>query len=90
MENVIANSDSRRRPDIRALEIGELDLAAAEKERLENKQRDYRKPFKNKKEQDWWTPTWFRPTKNALTKEDDWQYVGGYWERKFDKVPDIF
>ena len=87
---MIAKSDSRRRPDIRALEIGELDLAASEKERLENKQRDYRKPFKNKKEQDWWTPTWFRPIKNGLTKEDDWGYVGGYWERKFDKVPDIF
>ena len=90
MEDLIAGSDSRRRPDIRALEIGELDVAASEKERLENKQRDYRKPFKNKKESEWWTPTWFRPAKNALTKEDDWVYTGGYWERKFDKVPDIF
>lgn len=60
MDSVICPSDSRRRPDVRALEEGQLDLAAAEKERLENKQRDYRKPFKSKKEQEWWTPRYAR------------------------------
>ena len=76
MEEKIAGSDSRRRPDIRALENGDLEVAAFEKvgirsqilskkvyfstfclqDRLENKQREYRKPFKGQKESDWWTP----------------------------------
>jgi hypothetical protein len=49
MESRICPTDSRRRPDIRALEIGAFDFAASEKERLENRQRDYRKPFNKKK-----------------------------------------
>jgi hypothetical protein len=43
----------------RALEDGDLDLAASKKEYLENKQRDFRKEFKNKKEAEWWSPKWF-------------------------------
>jgi hypothetical protein len=65
-------------------------VAAAEKDRLENKQRDYRKPYKNRKEQDWWNPNWFIPVKNEHTKEDDWKYVGTYWDDSFEKIPDIF
>ncbi len=91
MEAEICPTDSRRRPDIRALEIGAFDLAASEKERLENKQREYRKPFKGRKEHDWWQPRWFLPIKNEHNKEDDWKYVGGYWERKqYNECPDIF
>ena len=37
---------SRLRPDIRALEEGEIDKAAAEKQRLEEKQRESRKALK--------------------------------------------
>jgi hypothetical protein len=40
--------------------------------------------------QDWWSPNWFLPVKNEHTKEDDWKYVGNYWQRNFDNVPDIF
>lgn len=39
----IAPTDSRLRPDVRAYEHGNMDLAASEKARLENKQRDRRK-----------------------------------------------
>ncbi|XP_040573598.1 oxysterol-binding protein-related protein 2 [Lepeophtheirus salmonis] len=92
------HTDCRHRPDIRALENGLLDLAASEKERLENKQREYRKPYKGKNESDWWTPKWFIPSKNEFTKESDWKYVGGFWEDpkrsipRSDslKIPDIF
>jgi hypothetical protein len=28
--------------------------------------------------------------KNEHTKEDDWKYVGNYWEQDFKDVPDIF
>ena len=41
---------------IRALENGDLEVAAKQKEALENKQREFRKPFKGKKESEWWTP----------------------------------
>ena len=49
-----------------------------------------RKPYKGKKEQDWWSPRWFLPVKNEHTREDDWKYVGGYWDRKYTETPDIF
>lgn len=87
-------SDSRHRPDIRALENGDWDLAGKEKERLENKQRDYRKPYKNcKKESDWWNPRWFMPSRNEFTKEsDDWKFIGDYWNKSktSDGQVDIF
>ena len=46
-------TDSRLRPDIRKLEMGDIDGAAIEKTRLEEKQRDARKLRKNKKGEDW-------------------------------------
>jgi len=90
MDAKICRSDSRQRPDIRALEIGAFEMAASEKARLEDKQREYRKPYKGKKEQDWWAARWFQPIKNEHTREDDWKYVGGYWDRKYADTPDIF
>lgn len=47
-------TDSRLRPDIRKLELGDIDGAAAEKTRLEDKQRDSRKAMKSRKEE--WKP----------------------------------
>lgn len=47
-------TDSRLRPDVRKLESGDLDGAAAEKTRLEEKQRTARKAMKAKKEE--WKP----------------------------------
>lgn len=43
----------RLRPDMRKLESGDLDGAASEKTRLEEKQRDARKARKSKKGQEW-------------------------------------
>lgn len=47
-------TDSRLRPDVRKLEAGDIDGAALEKTRLEEKQRDARKALKSKKEE--WKP----------------------------------
>lgn len=44
-------TDSRLRPDIRKLEQGDLDGAAAEKTRLEEKQRETRKKSKKGQEE---------------------------------------
>lgn len=49
MERNLCPTDSRLRPDIRKLETGDQDGAAAEKIRLEEKQRDTRKVRKHKK-----------------------------------------
>lgn len=43
LQNVVAPTDTRRRPDQRALENGDMKLATFEKDRLENRQRTFRK-----------------------------------------------
>lgn len=43
LHKVVAPTDTRRRQDQRALENGDMKLAAYEKDRLENRQRTYRK-----------------------------------------------
>lgn len=52
--NKLCPTDSRLRPDVRKLETGDIDGAAAEKTRLEEKQRDSRKALKSRKEE--WKP----------------------------------
>ena len=74
----------------RALEEGDLTLAADRKDYLETKQRDFRKEFKNKKEADWWTPKWFVPCKNPATGEDDWRSTEQFWTGDFTQSPRIF
>lgn len=86
----LAPTDCRLRPDIRALENGELEEAAKQKEVLENKQREFRKPFKGKKESDWWTPKWFEQSKHTATGDEDWTFKGGFWDGDFSKSPQIF
>ncbi|XP_035490952.1 oxysterol-binding protein-related protein 1 isoform X6 [Scophthalmus maximus] len=54
MEGVVPLTDSRVRPDIRAMENGDIDLASAEKKRLEEKQRMARKN-RTKSTEEWKT-----------------------------------
>ncbi|KDR85198.1 hypothetical protein GALMADRAFT_331731 [Galerina marginata CBS 339.88] len=61
-------TDSRLRPDVRALEDGELDLAEEEKLRVERLQRDRRNRGEERQ------PRWFKEV------GDEWHYTGGYWE----------
>jgi len=70
MEGKLPPTDSRYRPDVRALEEGNLDRAEAEKERLEELQRERRKLGKERE------PRWFR------REGDEWVYAGGYWEQR--------
>ncbi|CAA7266632.1 unnamed protein product [Cyclocybe aegerita] len=67
----LPSTDSRYRPDVRALENGELDLAEEEKLRVEQLQRDRR----NRGEE--CQPRWFKQV-----GESEWQYKGGYWEAR--------
>jgi hypothetical protein len=82
----IAHTDSRYRPDQRALEFGDLATAASEKNRVEEKQRAARKDRESQNLP--YFPRWFR------LEDGEWRYIGGYWEQKeagqFSDLPDIF
>ncbi|XP_064096238.1 oxysterol-binding protein-related protein 1-like [Macrobrachium nipponense] len=82
------HTDCRLRPDIRFLENGDIDAAAAEKNRLEEKQRDARKLRKKSKHE--WKARWFEQGTNPFTKQEDWLYSGGYWDRNYQETIDIF
>ncbi|KAK9464695.1 Oxysterol-binding protein-domain-containing protein [Lipomyces arxii] len=73
----IAPTDTRLRPDQRAMEDGEYDFAASEKNRLEEKQRARRK--QHEKAGTSHTPRWFKKAKHPVTKEDYWEFLGEYW-----------
>ncbi|KAF5282684.1 hypothetical protein FQA39_LY17516 [Lamprigera yunnana] len=89
MEKILCSTDSRLRPDIRKLEQGDMDGAAVEKTRLEEKQRDASKRRKSKKSTDW-RPRWFKLGINPHTKQEDWLCDGKYWNRQYIEDPDIF
>ncbi|XP_031150050.1 oxysterol-binding protein-related protein 1 isoform X1 [Sander lucioperca] len=95
MEGVIPPTDSRLRPDIRAMENGDIDLASAEKKRLEEKQRMARKN-RTKSTDEWKTrnaalgPRWFQQGPNPHNKAQDWLYSKGYWDRNYTHLPEIY
>jgi Oxysterol-binding protein/PH domain len=82
----LPKTDSRYRPDQRALESGDIKLAGSEKNRLEEKQRIARKIREEQKTE--YFPKWFHLENN------EWVYSGGYWESReqnnFIDLPDIF
>lgn len=91
-EASLPKTDSRLRLDVRKLEEGDLDGAANEKQRLEDKQRATRAKDKRFKDP---TPEflWFDLSKVPFSKEKFYMYTGGYWEAKSknpEKFPDIF
>lgn len=66
-------TDSRLRPDQRALEEGRIDEADEIKTTVEEKQRARRRAGKEVK------PRWFKKTGN---EDNEWAYAGGYWEAR--------
>jgi oxysterol-binding protein 1 len=79
----LAPTDSRLRPDQRAMEEGEYDFAATEKNRVEEGQRARRREREAKGEE--FTPRWFKPAKHPVTGEQYWLFNGDYWDVR-DKV----
>ncbi|KAF2665641.1 hypothetical protein BT63DRAFT_405680 [Microthyrium microscopicum] len=74
---VLAPTDTRLRPDQRAMEDGLYDLAATEKDRVEVKQRARRKIRDQRGEH--FTPRWFTQTVCETTGEKFWKFSGEYW-----------
>ncbi|XP_054091107.1 oxysterol-binding protein-related protein 2 isoform X2 [Zeugodacus cucurbitae] len=87
--NTLCITDSRLRPDIRYLEEGDVAAASAQKNRLEEKQREAKRSRKGQNN-DLWQPRWFKFGINPLTKYEDWMYIGGYWERSHETTSQIF
>ncbi|RSL73186.1 hypothetical protein CEP54_000466 [Fusarium duplospermum] len=73
-------TDSRLRPDQRAMEDGEYDFAADEKNRLETAQRGRRRIREERGEE--FAPAWFYKTRCEITGEEYWQFSGKYWEQR--------
>lgn len=93
LKKVIPPTDSRLRPDQRALEQHEFDFAAKEKHRLEEKQRKKRK--ENEKNKNYkHNPMYFTETYDDLSGELIYEYNNKYWEdrnnRRFDHFPDLY
>ncbi|XP_053351589.1 oxysterol-binding protein-related protein 1 [Clarias gariepinus] len=88
MKENLPITDCRLRPDIRALENGDIDLAGAEKKRVEEKQRVARK--NRSKSNDEWKTRWFHQGANPHNGGQDWLYSGGYWSRNYSQLPDIY
>uniref|UniRef100_A0A3P9AN32 Oxysterol-binding protein n=1 Tax=Esox lucius TaxID=8010 RepID=A0A3P9AN32_ESOLU len=86
MERLLAPTDCRLRPDIRAMENG--DLAHVEKDRLEEKQRVGRKERSNAEEE--WLTRWFQLGSNHHTGAQDWLYKGKYFDRNYTNCPNIY
>lgn len=88
----VACTDTRLRPDQRAMENGDYDLAAEEKNRVEEKQREARRQRELKGEV--YQPTFFNRSKHPVTGEDYWEYKNLYWrermEGKLKDYNDIF
>ncbi|KAF2130280.1 oxysterol binding protein-like protein [Dothidotthia symphoricarpi CBS 119687] len=95
----MAATDSRLRPDQRALEDGDLDKAEALKARLEERQRARRKVLEDQGEE--WKPRWFTrlgvEEAAALGDDEVWRLRGGregYWECRergeWEGVGDVF
>lgn len=89
----IPPTDSRLRPDQRALERGQYRLASSEKERLETAQRGRRKEMEDAKLQ--YRPQWFELGNEPATGKKEWKYNGRYFKSKEegiwpDALEDIF
>lgn len=92
LKEILPPTDSRLRPDQRALEEGDLTLATKEKARLEDKQRQMRK----EKEQKGiiYQPKYFTEYEDPDTKEKGYKFSRDYWaDRKtqnWSHLEDLF
>ena len=90
-------TDTRFRPDQRAMEDGDYELAATEKNRVEEKQRAKRREREAKGEE--FVPKWFQKGRCEVTGEEYWVFNGKYWKvreevgngkGRWEGVEDIF
>lgn len=78
--NLIPPSDSRMRPDQRALEMGYLDLGSRLKQALEDGQRKRRREMEEGEQP--WEPLWFEKVTDELTGQDDYRFKGTFFKQQ--------
>ncbi|KAF5099400.1 hypothetical protein D0Z00_001679 [Geotrichum galactomycetum] len=78
----LAPTDTRLRPDQRAMEEGRYDDASDEKFRVEEKQRAARRQRESEGVE--YRPRWFRDSIHPITKQPFWEYKGDYWQLRRD------
>lgn len=83
LRNHLPPTDTRLRPDQRAMEDGEYDLAATEKNRVEEKQRAARRVRESAGDE--WKPRWFEKKTDPTTGESYWETNGLYWQYRLEK-----
>lgn len=92
LKEFLPRTDTRLRPDQRAMEEGRYDDAANEKRRVEQKQREARKKREESKIP--YRPQWFAKSKHPETGDSYWEFTGDYWQKRKDQdlgdVMDIF
>ncbi|TVY59540.1 Oxysterol-binding protein-like protein, partial [Lachnellula suecica] len=76
-------TDTRLRPDQRAMEDGRYDFAATEKNRVEEKQRARRREREERGEE--FAPNWFVKDTCSVTGESFWRSNDRYWEKRAEK-----
>uniref|UniRef100_A0A3Q3JKN0 Oxysterol-binding protein n=1 Tax=Monopterus albus TaxID=43700 RepID=A0A3Q3JKN0_MONAL len=84
MERILAPTDCRLRPDIRAMENGDIGNSTV----VEEKQRAARRQRSQNQEE--WSTRWFQLGINPHTGAEDWLYTGGYFDRNYTDCPDIY
>lgn len=80
LKKFLPPTDTRLRPDQRAMEDGEYDFAATEKHRVEEKQRGKRREREINGEE--YQPKWFTRERHPVTGEGYWAHNGRYWESR--------
>ena len=82
LKKYLPPTDTRLRPDQRAMEEGQYDFAAEEKNRLEEKQRAKRNERQRNGESVHGKPRWFKKAvdKNVIQGEEFWEFTGEYWK----------
>jgi oxysterol-binding protein 1 len=92
MKKSLPPTDCRRRPDQRLMEQGLYDPAAAEKHRLEEKQRAVRK--QREKTNDEYRCKYFEQVLDSISGEMMYKYNGRYWDKRrkmdYGDMPDLY
>eukprot|EP00826_Nyctotherus_ovalis_P031555 TRINITY_DN2523_c0_g1_i5.p1 TRINITY_DN2523_c0_g1~~TRINITY_DN2523_c0_g1_i5.p1 ORF type:complete len:354 (-),score=104.31 TRINITY_DN2523_c0_g1_i5:116-1177(-) len=92
LKQVLAPTDARFRPDVRALEKGDVKLASEEKFRLEELQRASRRYRKDNNIE--YKPRYFTERVDEVTKKKSYEFSGRYWDdrktRNWSHLPKIY
>jgi len=83
-EKILPATDSRLRPDRRALQYEKNDKASVYKLQVEEKQRAQENARKARGEP--WVPRWFKERKDEYYQGTIWTFTGEYWEQREKKI----